>query len=90
MRLKPTTQRDVDGGVQLTRHQLRTALRGHASSPSVAGDLADPLLDAMCLRFALVPEVRWPMVDEVKARLRATGPPSADALAGMLVAARSA
>ena len=65
-------------------------MRGHTTSPSLAGDLGDPLLDAMCLRFALVPEVRWPMVDEVRARLLATGPPSADALAGMLVEARSA
>ena len=75
--------------MQLTRHQLRTALRGHAPLPCVAGDLGDALLDAMCLRFALVPEVRWTMVDEAKARLLASGPPSADALAGMLVASRS-
>jgi hypothetical protein len=75
--------------VQLTRHQLRTALRGHASAPSVAGDLGDSLLDAVCLRFALVPEVRWPVVDEVRERLLATGPPSAQALADMLVAARA-
>jgi hypothetical protein len=88
VRLKPTTHRDVDANVQLTRHQLRTALRDHEALPSIASTFGDALLDAVCLRFALVPEVRWPMVDEAKARLLASGPPSADALAGMLVAGR--
>ena len=89
MRLKPTTHRDVDANVQLTRHQLRTALRDHEALPSIASTFGDALLDAVCLRFALVPEVRWPVVDEVRERLLATGPPSAQALADMLVAARA-
>lgn len=70
----------------LTRHQIRSARRDRPLPPCARGASGDALLDAVCLRFALTPDVRWSAVAEARARLAAAGAPSAEALAGMLVA----
>ena len=72
--------------MQLTRHQIRSARRDQPLPACARGASGDALLDALCLRFALTPDVRWPEVEEARARLAAAGAPSAEALARMLVA----
>ncbi len=84
--LKATTERDVREKVQLTPHQIRASVRVHAVPACASGASGDELLDAICRRFALEPDVRWSMVEEARDRLRASGPPTAQVLADMLVA----
>ena len=70
--------------MHLTRHQIRSALRGRTDRLSAAA--GDALLDAVCQRLALLPDVRWPAIEEARAQLAERGPPSAESLADMLVA----
>lgn len=70
----------------LTPDQIRTACREHLVAAGTAGwGASDELLAAMCRRLALVPDVRWPLVQQARSRLLVAGPPSSDDLAAMLV-----
>lgn len=71
--------------MQLTPNQIRSSCRAHVVATQAADGSIDALLEAMCRRLALLPDVRWAKVEGARARLLATGPPSAEVLADMLV-----
>lgn len=78
-----TTERDDRNQVQLTPQQIRSSHRGLVEWPS--GPAGEELAGAVCRRLALLPDVRWGMVEEVRARLLVAGPPSSQVLADALV-----
>lgn len=72
--------------MHLTPSQIRTSCRAHCTFGGGNDKTAhDELLGAMCSRLSLLPDVREGVVAEARARLRVTGPPSAELLADMLV-----
>lgn len=81
--LKDITQRDVRVDVELTAQHIRSSHRGLTEWPG--GPEGDELAGAVCRRLALLPDVRWELVEEVRARLSVTGPPSPQVLADALL-----
>ncbi len=69
--------------MELTPQQIRSCHRGLAEWP--VGQAGDDLAGAVCRRLALAPDVRWGMVEEVRARLHLSGLPSAQLLADALL-----
>ena len=66
--------------------QVRTSCRAHVVlAEDVCAGADDELLSALCLRLSLEPDIRWAKVDAARDSLLATGPPSAWALADMLL-----
>lgn len=73
--------------MHLTPEQIRTTCRARfVAAGSDGGGASDDLLTEMCRRLSLVPDVRWSKVEEVRCRLRAAGPPTAEVLVEMLLA----
>lgn len=70
----------------LTPKQTMTSCRVHAvPAEGVVGCAGDELLRAVSRYLSLLPDIRWTMVEAARERLVAAGPPSAEALADMLV-----
>ncbi|MEX2660098.1 MAG: hypothetical protein WD232_10410 [Acidimicrobiales bacterium] len=69
--------------MELTAQHIRSSHRGLAEWPG--GPEGDELAGAVCRRLALLPDVRWELVEEVRARLLVTGPPSPQDLAEVLL-----
>ncbi len=86
MDLKAAAEGDVREDVPLTPKQTRTSCRVHVvPAEGVGGRTGEELLRAVCRHLSLLPDIRWTMVEAARERLVATGPPSAEALADMLV-----